>query len=58
MNQDIIFCDHCGLETSEDMAYIYSELPFDIASANKGESGIVCVTCDEILCRTIEPHDE
>lgn len=51
-----LYCDHCG-ETvyfddggtrwsGEYKPYVdFTELPWDIDTANKGESGTVCLTC-------------
>jgi hypothetical protein len=51
MKAEITYCDHCG-----DMVYIsnqgtikwfkiYKKLPYDVNSANKGESGVLCTYC-------------
>jgi hypothetical protein len=44
------FCDHCG-EPTTDSVVIYSRLPFDVNSALKGESGILCMSCDIALLK-------
>lgn len=41
---DPVYCDHCG----EELKLLYvsvTELPFAVASANEGESAILCPTC-------------
>lgn len=43
------FCDHCGNECKHGELVVYNTLPFDVASANQGESGVVCHYCDEQL---------
>jgi hypothetical protein len=42
MSENKCYCDHCG---SVRVIVNYSELPWDIASANKGESGSLCGLC-------------
>lgn len=44
-----IYCDHCGGEIKHGECVMYNSLPFDVDSANKGESALVCHTCDEAL---------
>ena len=41
------FCDNCGMKIRSTEAFIYGNLPFDIASANAGESAVVCRACNE-----------
>jgi len=50
--EDEIYCDHCG-EPLEDEGNNYSELPFDVSSANKGESGVLCDDCNERLSKQL-----
>lgn len=40
------FCDDCGELFPEEEEHHYTNLPFDIASARKGESGSICAECD------------
>jgi hypothetical protein len=42
MSENKSYCDHCG---SEGVIAHYAELPFDTASASKGESGSLCGLC-------------
>lgn len=42
MSENKCYCDHCG---SEGVISHYAELPFDTASASKGESGSLCGLC-------------
>jgi hypothetical protein len=41
------FCDNCGEDWDGFAAY--SEVPVDVASANEGESAILCRPCCEKL---------
>lgn len=51
MRVEVTYCDHCG-----DMVYVsnngtvkqhkeYTSLPWNVNSANKGESGTICFQC-------------
>ena len=52
---DLQVCDNCGNTVIEgDGFFVYSELPFDIDSADKGESGLVCKGCNEELTAEAE----
>lgn len=49
---DILYCDDCGEALYPDhrdwrqQQYMdFSEVPYDVASANKGESALVCLGC-------------
>jgi hypothetical protein len=42
VSENKCYCDHCG---SEGVISHYAELPFDTASASKGESGSLCGLC-------------
>ena len=42
MSDNKCYCDHCG---SPKVIINFGKLPFDIASANKGESGSLCGLC-------------
>ena len=42
-----IRCDHCAAPLPWDGGVAYSELPFDIASACEGESGVLCDICND-----------
>lgn len=44
------FCDHCGktLRSMKDEVH-YTTLPFNVSSANKGESAVLCKACDSSL---------
>jgi len=43
------WCDSCADPIEIGNVFFYSDLPCDIASANKGESGTVCRKCNERL---------
>lgn len=43
------WCDNCANPISANDAFHYAELPCDIASANKGESGTICRECEAKL---------
>lgn len=43
------WCDNCGNPVSADDAFHYSELPCNVASANKGESATICRECERKL---------
>ena len=61
MKHEITYCDNCGdpvyqtggaahdprsgWEGTLKPYRVFSELPFDVESANKGESGVVCNDC-------------
>ena len=42
-----VVCDHCAAPLPWDGGVAYSELPFEIASACVGESGVVCDLCND-----------
>ena len=42
-----MFCDNCGDIFPEEFLHHYTNLPFDVDSALKGESGSVCAECNE-----------
>jgi hypothetical protein len=46
MNNQKEYCDHCG-EPFSDTVWLkaYDRLPWNTASANKGESAILCFEC-------------
>jgi len=52
--QDQVFCDNCGDEVVEDEQCWFSNLPVNSASANAGESAVLCLRC----ARLAEAHDE
>lgn len=39
------YCDDCGEELKEGTGNPFTEIPFDVASANEGESAIICDEC-------------
>lgn len=43
-----MYCDNCG-EKLFDEVFLYTSLPSDVASANKGESAVLCLKCHEDL---------
>jgi hypothetical protein len=49
--EEILYCDHCGVAvwTSTKGSLVahrdYTSVPFNILSANKGESATVCLPC-------------
>ena len=46
---EIQYCDNCGVVIRPNKGIVYGELPFDIESANAGESAIICKKCNETL---------
>ncbi len=43
--EEVQYCDDCG-EPLEDGKFVpFGELPFGVASANEGESAVVCLMC-------------
>ena len=51
VDRDQQYCDNCGKPLEGNLFFVYHELPWDIDSANKGESGVVCSSCVEKLQR-------
>ena len=46
MSQPITeYCDHCGEPHSGLDLVVYDILPWNVASANKGESAVLCPDC-------------
>ena len=43
--KDINYCDDCGDPIPESKGNVFTELPFDVASANETESAIICDKC-------------
>ena len=43
--KDKEYCDHCGDELTEETRIVVPSLSQDIASANAGESAVLCSTC-------------
>jgi hypothetical protein len=43
--KDKEYCDHCGDELPAVAHIVVPSLSQDIASANKGESAVMCYTC-------------
>lgn len=43
--KDKEYCDHCGNEITKEKSIVVHELSQDIASANAGESAVMCYTC-------------
>jgi hypothetical protein len=41
------YCDNCGDPTTEETLIVYTRLPFAVASANIGESAVLCGECDK-----------
>jgi hypothetical protein len=39
------YCDHCGEPHSGLDLKVYPEVPWNVASANKGESAVLCWDC-------------
>lgn len=48
-SKPVLYCDHCGAQTDTEKMYHYERLPWDIDSANAGESGSVCELCQHNL---------
>jgi hypothetical protein len=44
---NITFCDDCGEITTEETRVVYTRLPFAVASANAGESAVICLECEK-----------
>jgi hypothetical protein len=46
MRKDSFFCDNCAKSLPHLTGrFVIEELPCDIASANKGESALLCYVC-------------
>ena len=43
--KEVEYCDDCGEPLKGEKFVVFSELPFSVASANEGESAIVCPKC-------------
>ena len=43
------YCDNCGDELKPSRAHFYGSLPWDVASANEGESGVLCSECKKFF---------
>lgn len=43
--KDKEYCDNCGKELTEKTSIVVPSLSQDIASANAGESAVMCYTC-------------
>lgn len=39
------YCDHCGEPHSGLDLVVYPEVPWNVSSANKGESAVLCPDC-------------
>lgn len=52
MGKDVEYCDNCGDVLIEGTAQVFTVLPFNVESANKGESGVLCARC--VLMKTGE----
>lgn len=50
-------CDHCGEPTETDRMYHYHKLPFATDSALAGESGSLCVLCQQELAGWVGGKD-
>jgi len=50
MSEDNIYCDNCGdeLKLNRDRKW-YSRIPCNVASANAGESAVICKPCEDKL---------
>lgn len=48
MSKPKTYCDHCGEDITDKPCQLYSYLPFNVASANEGESAILCNPCYDI----------
>lgn len=60
-NKDAQFCDDCGDELPPNSGIVHTTLPFDVSSANKGESAILCEGCNRTRSQTIttnKHHDD
>lgn len=51
MKKEITYCDNCGEPLQGNQWKCFLELPYDVASANAGESAIVCSKCDKVCAR-------
>lgn len=41
----MLFCDHCGEENPKKQMCNFEAIPFEVTSANIGESASVCLPC-------------
>jgi hypothetical protein len=41
----MLFCDHCGEENPKKQMCNFEAIPFEVASANIGESASICLPC-------------
>ena len=51
-------CDNCGNDVAENDAYHYAEIPWDVRSANKGESATLCAECEHTFILSDEKYRE
>lgn len=47
--EENLFCDNCGAPQDDEDTYFYETSPWDVASANAGESVALCEACNEGL---------
>jgi hypothetical protein len=40
------YCDNCGDVCDPDTMYVHTHVPFDVESARKGESAVLCEECN------------
>lgn len=55
-DKDIEYCDACG-EQLMGARVPFSSLPIDVASANAGESAVLCRDCHVIMIQKMEEED-
>ena len=47
MSKVVTYCDNCGTELDEITGtFVWTSVPVDVDSANKGESAVLCYACD------------
>ena len=47
MGRDSQYCDDCGDELHGEEFVAYTHVPFNVASANEGESAVLCFSCNK-----------
>ena len=52
------YCDDCGSTLGEGEGHVITALPFPVASANAGESAILCSDCNYIMTMLSKRSDE
>jgi hypothetical protein len=58
MNKKTLYCDNCGDDVTDAPCILVADLPQNIASANKGESAVLCFPCESVIYKYDEPISE